>query len=68
MSDSKNTTPAGEDESPLTESPENDGEGTEEPDGVGKDNTIPNDPEGVAAGYTGRDSTFEPEEDPPATN
>jgi hypothetical protein len=33
------------------------------PGGLGKDSTIPPDPEGVAAGHTGVASTFEPEED-----
>lgn len=31
--------------------------------GLGQDGTIPNDPDGVAAGHTGEQSTFEPEED-----
>ena len=31
--------------------------------GLGKDGTIPDAPDGVAAGYTGEASTFEPEED-----
>ena len=31
--------------------------------GLGPDGTIPDDPDGVAAGYTGEPSTFEPEED-----
>ncbi len=31
--------------------------------GLGQDGTIPNDPDGVAAGHTGEASTFEPEED-----
>lgn len=35
-------------------------------DGVGRDGTIPDDPEGIAAGHTGSASTFEPEEDEPA--
>ncbi|MCW4385158.1 hypothetical protein OH146_05140 [Salinibacterium sp. SYSU T00001] len=43
--------------------PENDEDGTTKPGGEGKDGTIPNNPEGVAAGYTGEESTFEPEED-----
>lgn len=33
------------------------------PGGLGKDGTIPPDPDGVAAGHTGVASTFEPEED-----
>jgi len=32
-------------------------------DGLGDDGTIPDDPEGIAAGHTGTASTFEPEED-----
>jgi len=36
---------------------------TEKPDGIGQDGTIPSDPKGVAAGHTGTESTFEPEED-----
>ncbi|QIG38222.1 hypothetical protein G5T42_00960 [Microbacterium sp. 4R-513] len=31
--------------------------------GLGQDGTIPPDPDGVAAGHTGEQSTFEPEED-----
>lgn len=33
------------------------------PEGLGPDSTIPNAPEGVAAGVTDEPSTFEPEED-----
>ena len=36
---------------------------TKEPGGLGQDGTIPDDPDGVAAGHTGVASTFEPEED-----
>jgi hypothetical protein len=36
---------------------------TEKADGIGQDGTIPSDPSGVAAGHTGTESTFEPEED-----
>jgi hypothetical protein len=36
---------------------------SKEPDGLGKDGTIPSDPDGIAAGHTGAASTFEPEED-----
>lgn len=36
---------------------------TEKPGGLGQDGTIPTDPDGVAAGHTGTESTFEPEED-----
>jgi hypothetical protein len=42
---------------------EQDPAGEEKPDGLGQDGTIPDDPDGVAAGYTGEPSTFEPEED-----
>jgi hypothetical protein len=38
-------------------------EGTPKPGGLGQDGTIPAAPDGVAAGYTGEASTFEPEED-----
>ena len=37
--------------------------GTPKPEGLGKDETIPDEPDGVAAGYTGEPSTCEPEED-----
>jgi hypothetical protein len=40
-----------------------DPEGTEKPGGLGQDGTIPDEPDGVAAGHTGEASTFEPEED-----
>ncbi|WP_223231125.1 hypothetical protein [Microbacterium jejuense] len=40
-----------------------DDSGEPKPDGLGRDRTIPDEPEGVAAGYTGEPSTFEPEED-----
>ncbi|HEX5858762.1 MAG TPA: hypothetical protein VFY91_11700 [Microbacterium sp.] len=36
---------------------------SEKPGGLGEDGTIPSDPRGVAAGHTGEQSTFEPEED-----
>ena len=39
------------------------GDGTVKPDGLGEDGTIPNERSGVAAGHTGEQSTFEPEED-----
>ena len=42
---------------------ENDSEGTPKPGGLGHDGTIPPAPDGVAAGHTGEQSTFEPEED-----
>lgn len=38
-------------------------EGTAKPGGLGTDETIPDEDDGVAAGYTGEPSTFEPEED-----
>ena len=37
--------------------------GEQKPDGLGKDGTIPNEPDGIAAGHTGTASNFEPEED-----
>ncbi len=43
--------------------PQNDKEGDQKPGGLGEDGTIPDDPDGVAAGHTGEQSTFEPEED-----
>ncbi len=39
------------------------GNGTPKPGGLGQDGTIPNDPDGVAAGHTGEMSNFNPEED-----
>jgi hypothetical protein len=50
------------DETPTAE-PSNDSEGTPKPDGLGENGTIPNDPNGIAAGHTGTASSFEPEED-----
>lgn len=44
----------------------NDPDGTPKPDGHGKDGTIPDHPEGVAAGLADDDSHFNPEEDPEA--
>lgn len=38
----------------------------EKPGGLGDDGTIPRDPDGVAAGYTGEESNFNPEEDDPS--
>ena len=38
-------------------------DGEPKPGGLGQDGTIPNEPDGVAAGHTGEPSTFEPEED-----
>lgn len=45
------------------ENPTTDSDGTAKPGGLGKDGTIPNDPDGIAAGYTGTASNFNPEED-----
>jgi hypothetical protein len=38
-------------------------DGSAKPGGLGQDGTIPSDPDGIAAGHTGEQSTFEPEED-----
>jgi hypothetical protein len=38
-------------------------EATEKAGGLGADGTIPSNPNGVAAGHTGEQSNFEPEED-----
>jgi len=43
--------------------PKNDSDGTPKPDGLGEDGTIPNEPDGLAAGHVGDDSHFNPEED-----
>jgi hypothetical protein len=43
-----------------------DPEGTPKPDGLGDDGTVPNEPEGLAAGFVGDGSHFNPEEDAPA--
>ena len=40
-----------------------DSDATPKPGGLGQDGTIPPNPDGVAAGHTGEQSTFEPEED-----
>ena len=40
-----------------------DDDATEKAGGLGADGTIPNNPNGVAAGHTGEQSNFEPEED-----
>ncbi|NYE20033.1 hypothetical protein [Microbacterium immunditiarum] len=53
-----NDRPRGDEEDDTTASG-----GTPEPGGLGEEGTIPNEPDGVAAGYTGEKSTFEPEED-----
>ena len=42
---------------------EGEGNAERKPGGLGEDGTIPSDPKGVAAGHTGEQSTFEPEED-----
>lgn len=42
---------------------EHEPDGETKPGGLGEDGTIPDHPDGVAAGYTGEKSTFEPEED-----
>ncbi|MEK6309781.1 MULTISPECIES: hypothetical protein [Curtobacterium] len=42
----------------------NDEDGTPKTGGLGDDGTIPNHPEGVAAGLSETDSHFNPEEDP----
>ena len=47
----------------MTDTSTPDPDGTEKADGLGKDGTIPNDPDGVAAGITDEDSHFNPEED-----
>lgn len=54
MSDEKESNPGDTSTSP---------QGTPKPGGLGEDGTIPDAPEGVAAGHTGEQSTFEPEED-----
>lgn len=40
-----------------------DDDASSKPNGLGTDGTIPNDPNGVAAGHTGTASNFNPEED-----
>ncbi len=50
-------------EGPDVEVPTSDEDGTPKEAGLGEDGTIPNDPDGLAAGHTGTKSTFEPEED-----
>lgn len=47
--------------SPARTGSENSGEPQQ--GGLGQDGSIPDDPDGPAAGYTGEPSTFEPEED-----
>ncbi|WJL96470.1 hypothetical protein QSU92_04625 [Microbacterium sp. ET2] len=57
--------PLGADGSSESEDAESarDPEGDEKPGGLGQDGTIPDEPDGVAAGHTGEPSSFEPEED-----
>lgn len=50
-------------EGPDVEVPTTGPEGEPKPGGLGEDGTIPDEPDGVAAGHTGVPSTFEPEED-----
>ena len=47
------------------EVPTTDTDGTVKPAGLGDDNTVPNHPDGLAAGFTDTDSHFNPEEDAP---
>jgi hypothetical protein len=54
MSDTSNT--------PTSNGPD---DGTEKPDGLGSEGTIPNEPGSVGVG-AGEPTTFEPEEDPEA--
>ncbi|MFL0565864.1 hypothetical protein [Microbacterium sp. 179-I 1D1 NHS] len=51
------------------QSPQNgpDSDGSEKPGGLGKDGTIPADPDGVAAGISDTPSHFNPEEDEDAS-
>lgn len=63
---SENTPRLSEDDSfegPDVEVPTTDSEGEPKPGGLGEDGTIPDEPDGVAAGHTGVPSNFEPEED-----
>ncbi|GGK95152.1 hypothetical protein JOE58_002497 [Curtobacterium luteum] len=59
MSDTSNA----QDDSSL-DVPTNDEDGAPKPGGLGDDSTIPNHPEGVAAGFSETDSHFNHEEDP----
>jgi hypothetical protein len=66
MTDRNNTEPADEPRTASSSAEPTESDdlvATEKPDGIGQDGTIPSDPEGVAAGHTGTESTFEPEED-----
>lgn len=58
-------TPDDGSESPDVAPPTNDADGTVKPDGLGDDGTIPNHPDGIAAGVTADDSHFNAEEDTP---
>ena len=49
--------------SPTEGAPSDDSEGEPKPGGLGTDRTIPNDPDGVAAGHSDTASHFNPEED-----
>ncbi|MDY0908847.1 hypothetical protein [Microbacterium sp. CFBP9034] len=51
------------DRNTADQQPAQDSDGTEKPGGLGEDGTIPAAPDGIAAGHTGEQSTFEPEED-----
>lgn len=60
--------PLGDDEPPSAESTvdatrSDSSEGDVKKGGLGQDGTIPDEPDGVAAGHTGERSSFEPEED-----
>lgn len=46
-----------------TDGTAHDPDGTPKPNGLGEDGTVPDHQEGVAAGYVGDDSHFNPEED-----
>ena len=64
MSDTNGT--GGEDttsDQPGLGTTEHDHEGTAKPDGLGDDATIPDAPDGIAAGFSETDSHFNPEED-----
>src|SRR6478736_8917883 len=51
------------DSSVSTRHTASDDSGEPKPDGLGQDGTIPDEPDGLAAGHAGEPSTFEPEED-----
>lgn len=52
-------------ERPNVEPATNDADGTVKPGGLGDGSTIPNHPDGIAAGVTDDDSHFNAEEDAP---